>query len=292
MSPKRTALDAVEPVLADARIAQFLEQYREPTRSAYRTALGRFFVHAGFASVDQALAATPAQVAPVLRVMERRYKPSTVTQTLVATRRWYEAVRLESPDVVDPTAGQKHRAVRYETEWNVLHQGDAERLLELVEEPRDRAVLLALILQGWRASELAAMTWGQVRSELVDGEETWFVEWRSKRAKYRRQGLQPLVLEAARAVSPRQQPADPFIPYAEGEPLSRFQVYYIVRRYAARLGLKVTPHGLRATYTSSVIARKGIEAARQIVGHSDIKTTQRYSRWRIDRDDALTLKDF
>jgi site-specific recombinase XerD len=283
---------AIGTVLTAPEVVQFLDKHSvRTTQNAYRGALARYFHVAEIKSVAEAKQMTPPLFAPVLRLLERKYKRGTVTQTLIALRQWHQTMSLEDPSVVDPTAGQKRKSPKPETGWNVLRQGDAARLLEHIESPRDRAVLLALLFQGWRASELAAMTWACVKQEVVEGQLTWVAEWYSKRHKHRLQGLQPIVLESALGVCQRQQPTDPFIAYDGTTPLSRFDVYNIVQKYTKQAGFKVSPHGLRATYISSVIQRKGIEAARQLVGHEDIKTTQRYSRWKIDRDDVLSLKD-
>ncbi len=259
------------------------------TQSAYRAALERFFRAAGLETLAQVKELGDFRKA--LRVLEKESAPATVAHTVSVVRQFYQALQVESPEVKDPTVGVHIQAPDNVPDWNVLKQGDASELIELIPEPRDKAVVLTLVLQGWRVSEFCAMTWKNVRREG----ERWVVEWKAKRGKMRRQVLQPVVLEALRAAAGKGKKADlpsgPLVLNERGRAYTRDDVYHMVTRYSKKLGRRVTPHGLRATYISSVISRKGIEAARQLAGHRSIATTQRYSRWVVDSDDTLTVED-
>lgn len=269
-------------------IDQFLNQYRaETTQSAYRNALGRFLNAAGYTTVLEVKALTPEGLPRIVRNL--KCSPATTKHTLSAMRSFYGFLHQEDHRVVDPTLGFKAAPIGDNVpSWNVLHQGEAQAVLEKIDDLHDRAVFLALLMQGWRVSELCAIQWKNVR-QASDG--TWIMEWKGKRNKQRVQGLQTAVLEAVRALGGSVKSGAPFLPTPKGEHWTRFEVYGLVTRYAKLAGKKVTPHGLRASYISSVIARKGIEAARQLAGHEDIATTQRYSRWIVTADDQRAVED-
>ncbi len=269
-------------------VEQFLEQYRaKTTQSAYRDALHRFFAAAECVTVDQVKAITFEDIPSVVRHLT--CGPASVKHTLSAARSFYGFLRQEDRAVVDPTLGFKAPSIGDNAPmWNVLHKGEAQEVLAVIKDLHDRAVFLALVMQGWRVSELCALQWKNIR-QGQDGE--WIVEWKGKRGKQRVQGLQAPVLDAVRALGGVVKGNAPFLPTPKGEPWTRFEVYGLVTRYAKKAGKRVTPHGLRASYISSIIARKGLDAARQLAGHESADTTSRYSRWTVISDDKRTIED-
>lgn len=285
-------MSAKQPTLDEA-ICAFAEEAVHNrasvrTQETYRDAVRRFFVAAELTTLDEAKALTEQQVPKVLRQLERKYRPATVAMTISATRQFYRALRVDESDLVNPLTGDIRIPVPDNVpEWNVLQEGGPEALLAQAESPRDRAVLLCLVMQGWRVSEFCKMTWRNVREQ--GGKHV--AQWRGKRNKLRNQRLQQVVLDAIHLLGAPASPDSPLISADGKRHFTRFEVYNIVQKYAKKAGLKVTPHGLRATYISSVIKRKGLEAARQLGGHESVETTQRYSRWKIDADDELSLED-
>ncbi len=270
-----------------AAIDEFLAQCSptkvENTRAGYDAAIARFLEAAGVADLPSFLAFQDFPGA--VKSLEKDYKPATVAQTVIALRQFCRFLAM--PDL---TAGFKSKPFDNVPLENVLHEGDPALLLATVEDPRDRAVLTALMLQGWRVSDLCNLKWGNLRPGKAPG--SWIAEFKTKRGKLRTQGLQSAVYELAKGLAGKKvSPSSPFIAGPSGEPFTRHEIYGLVTRYSTLFGRRVSPHGLRATYISSVISRKGIEAARQLAGHKSLTTTQRYSRWQIESDDPLTVDD-
>ena len=267
-------------------IEAFLKRYPAKTQEAYRNALKRFCTASDFTTIAQFEALTRKEFPGIIYRLD--CSKATVKHTVAAVRSFYRFLRSTS-DIEDPTDGFKSPAVGDNVPaWNVLHQGEAQAVLEQIIDLHDRAVFLGLIMQGWRVSELCAMQWKNIRQTQTGD---WVVEWKGKRRKQRVQGLQAAVLEAVRGLGGVVKPSSPFIPTPKGEAWTRYEVYGLVTRYAKLAGKRVTPHGLRATYISSVINRKGIEAARQLAGHQSLDTTLRYSRWVVTSDDPRTVED-
>lgn len=284
MSEKTSSL---EEAIASFSVESVHNRASEGTQGSYQCALRRFFAVAERGTLAQAKALGESDMPKIVRRLEKKYRPATVALTISAARQFYRALRVDDPELVNPLTDVKIAVPNNVPDWNVLHEGASAELLSKVTDLRDRAVLLCLVIQGWRVSEFCGLTWKNVR-QRPDGEHV--VQWKGKRKKLRNLRLQKVVLEAIQALGPPARSDAPLVPAPDGRPFNRFEVYNLVKRCAKKAGFNVTPHGLRATYISSVIARKGIEAARQLGGHESIETTRRYSRWKIDEDE-LTVED-
>lgn len=277
--------------LAHARIEKFCAD-RPDLKHALLRFLDGVKKHEKVTTWKQLLALKPMQAERLQLKMTREdgYAVASVKAAFSAARSFYRELLLEELLAVNPLREVKVVGGRNIPSWNVLPQdGGAERLLQTIHgtfAARDRAVIAALLDHGFRAATLCSMSWGKV-SERPDG--TAVISFATKRGKQLTMKLKPrtVALLKAWAGPKRMETSHPLIcRKAKGvDPLTRFVVYRIVKRWTAKLGLQVTPHGLRATFISDVIRRKGIEAARQLAGHSNIETTVGYSRWVEVADD-------
>lgn len=175
---------------------------------------------------------------------------------------------------------------------DVVSIDDAERLLDqrFPDGPagsRDRAMLEILYGCGLRASEL-------VRLDVPDADlDEGFVRVLGKGSKER---IVPLAGAAAAAVGDylahgrpylrgtsgklRQEPA--LFVSVRGRRLTRQATFEIVRRYGERAGLALHPHTLRHSFATHMLeGGADLRSLQEMLGHSDISTTQVYTH--VDR---------
>ena len=274
-----------------ALLTEAFARLNPATRTRYQHVWTGFALEAKIIDLPALKALNGRGLEKVLDVMLTKYAPATVALTLAAVRCVVrKGVQLDALPK-DSTVGVKVPVGDNVPRNNVLLAGELEKLAKALPlGTLERAVVLALALQGLRRAELCAATWGDVKKGSDGRLELHLVGKGGKPAVL---GLQPLVLKAVQAWAGTETcgaPNAPFIAATPGVPLDEQQVYRMVNQITLKhLGHRATPHGLRATFGSDVIARKGIEVARQLMRHSSINTTVRYSRWLATRDDDRTL---
>ena len=86
--------------------------------------------------------------------------------------------------------------------------------------------------------------------------------------------------QRAKLIEGRSDPAVVFVSRA-GRPLSRIDIWKLVKKYAARLGVadKVSPHTLRHSFATHLLTQGAdLRVIQELLGHASIATTQHYTR--------------
>lgn len=148
---------------------------------------------------------------------------------------------------------------------------------------RDHALLLFLYNTGARADEAAHVLIGDLQLALTPGRDVSCVLVRGKGNKLRHCPLwNSTVTELAGLIRGRSMEEHVFI-NRTGQPLTRFGIHEMVRRYAARIapslnGKRVSPHVIRHT-TATHLLRSGVDinTIREWLGHVSLTTTNVYA---------------
>ncbi|AIF69384.1 recombinase XerC [Palaeococcus pacificus DY20341] len=182
-----------------------------------------------------------------------------------------EAERLKSPKV--PKSLPKS-----------LKQDEVRRLLEAIPPTRmrDRLVVFLLYTSGLRVSELC-----NLKVKDIDFERSLLVVRGGKGAKDRIVPIpKPVVEEIKRYLSTRDDESEYL--FVEDrrkakDKISPKTVWYLLRKYGEKSGVKVTPHMLRHSFATHMLENGvDIRAIQEFLGHSSLSTTQIYTRVTVE----------
>ena len=176
-----------------------------------------------------------------------------------------------------------------------LRPGETEDLLEAADDDaplphRDRALLELLYASGLRVAELASLDWTDLdlsarvlrvvgkgsKERMVpfgipaaEALKAWFRDW-----------------EEIRARTPSPGTAEPVFLNYRGTRLSARSVRRVIDRYARDAGIQggVHPHTLRHTFATHLLeGGADLRAIQELLGHSSLATTQKYTHVEVER---------
>ena len=148
---------------------------------------------------------------------------------------------------------------------------------------RDRGLLEDLYATGMRVSEVVGL-----RTEDVNLESA-FLKCRGKGGKERIVPLGEVAIDSLRTYLEKVRsrlPQSEFVFVGpKGKPLTRQRVWQLIRKYAREAGIqkKITPHTFRHSFATHLLERGAdLRIVQELLGHSDIATTQIYTH--VSRD--------
>ena len=260
----------------------------ERTLAAYGSDLRLFAEWVARSSVESPAGVTRTLVRRyVASLSTRQYARRSIARKAAALRRYFAWALEEGLAVVDPTIGVQVSAGQGRLP-RVLDRRELAQLLDgpTVDEPvwrrrRDDAVLEVLYGSGVRVSELCQLVIEQVRLD-----ERVLIVW-GKGSKERRVPLGDPAVEAMRswfAVRAEVVPsaAGPIVFANErGKQLTPRDVRRILDR---RSPTPTHPHALRHTFATHLLdGGADLRSVQELLGHSDVATTQRYTHVSRDR---------
>jgi integrase/recombinase XerD len=159
---------------------------------------------------------------------------------------------------------------RPKTLMPTLESFEMMQVLNGAEVPRDRAILTLIMDNGVRADEVCSLLKHNIRQEtvVVHGKTGWREVPISEETRR-------LLLQIA-ATSPGDH-----VFHGHKGPITRHLIYAIVRRALERAGIKgpkLGPHRIRHAFGKNFLVQGGdLRSLQQIMGHADIKTTEKYA---------------
>jgi site-specific recombinase XerD len=222
-------------------------------------------------------------------LLDRRLSAKTINCYLDSIRGFYDyLIHEESVPIVNPVKrGYVLKLSRPLPRY--LRDEEIPRLFGVIDQPRDRAIFMLMLRCGLRVEEVAQLTLGALdlpRSQLFvyhgkggkdrivylshDAQQA-LLEYLKTRCFYRAKRL--FLVDKGRC---------------RGNAISVRGIQKRMEHYARQAGLKVCCHQLRHTMATQLLnADADLVTIQDLLGHSRIKTTQRYcqvSNLKVQRD--------
>ena len=181
----------------------------------------------------------------------------------------------------------------------ILSSAAVQRILALESDLRNSVLLRLFYASGGRVSELAQLFWGALldRSSKA-GNPAGQVTLLGKGQKTRTILLSTDTWASIQELRQHEESAgfgtrsNPVFRSRKGGPLSRQQIWRIVRRAAKRAGLEqaVSPHWLRHAHASHALDNGApTHLVKETLGHKSLTTTSKYAHARPDDSSARYL---
>ncbi len=286
-------------------IEEFLEHLRlernlsPHTLRAYRGDLERFlvFLARDYLNIDAAAVGVgdvdPAAVRAFLAAMTRDgLARSSQGRSLSAVRSMFRFACLSGRVGANPAAGVR-TPKKDQTLPRHLRPGEVERILEAPDadqplERRDRALLELLYATGLRVGELVSLNWrdldlgSRVLRVVGKGGKERMVPFGKPAAE----ALSAWLADWEELVDESEAGEDPVFLGRRGRRLGDRSVRRIIDRHTAAAGIPagVHPHTLRHTFATHMLEEGAdLRTIQELLGHSSLATTQRYTHVEIER---------
>ena len=257
------------------------------TISAYRTDLSHFTEYCADLGIEDPDAVKRQDIMNyMLGLKDKKISSNSISRALVAIKMFYKFLvqeRLAKDDVAGVL--ESPRLVRPLP--NVMGMAEVDKLLSAPDVrdwmgARDKAALELMYATGMRVSELVDLR--------IDGLnlDVGYIKCRGKGDKERIVPIGKRAKEATERylekVRPKLLPkgsADPHVFLSRlGKKISRVSFWKMIKRNAklARIKRDVTPHTLRHSFATHLLERGAdLRVVQEMLGHSDISTTQVYT---------------
>lgn len=257
------------------------------TRQAYERDLRLFCKTLGFKNSDALVNVSREQITGyMMQLKEKGLAAATIARKLAAIKAFYRFMTAEGymdanpAEVVEAgTKGIKLPRVLSEDEVvRLLNQPD----ITTAEGFRDRTMLEVLYATGMRVSELINLT-----LERVDLNMKYIIAF----GKGSKERIVPLGSVAAEFLQQYLEKVRPKLTHADrntnivflafgGHELTRQRFWQIIRAYGrkANINKALTPHILRHSFATHLLDNGAdLRSVQELLGHSDISTTQIYT---------------
>lgn len=212
-------------------------------------------------------------------------KPATISRSIASMKAFYHYMEKERRLAVDPS--ERLKAPRIEKKMpTVLTTEEVTRLLEQPggtspKELRDKAMLELLYATGIRVSELISLRVSDVnlRMEYLicsDGHKERIIPF----GTIARKALEAYLAEGRpKLISDEKE--DRLFTNCSGQPMSRQGFWKLMKGYGKKAGIEagITPHMLRHSFAAHMVGNGAdLKSVQEMLGHSDISTTQIYAQ--------------
>ena len=226
------------------------------------------------ARLDTSVEVTPVQVNDFLSFVSsmQTYKPKTFHRIISTLSSFYRFLYSQNIVKANPLTGIDRPRIKQQ-EVKYLKHNQVLRLIDSIEDSRDKLIVRTIYATGVRVSELC-----NINIEDIDFDEHT-IRIRGKGDKIRTVFIDEETLsEILKFIGNRI--VGPLFVGQQGKHISSRAIQHIFRHYAPQ---GITPHKIRHSYASELYKRsKNLRVVQENLGHTSIKTTEIYLHTDID----------
>lgn len=268
---------------------QYLHQEKqtsENTEVSYKRDLRKMSQYLSSQGVDSVKAVTATGLNSYVMFLEKEgMKPATISRSIASMKAFFNYLTKQGILSEDPSEGLK--APKIEKKMPAVLS--TEEMTLLLEQPsgstpkelRDKAMLELLYATGIRVSELIALKVSDVNLQMEylncnDSHKERVIPFgnvaRDALRKYLQDGRMKLIED---------ENVEWLFTNCSGQAMSRQGFWKLIKHYGNKAGIKgeITPHTLRHSFAAHLVGNGAdLKAVQEMLGHSDISTTQVYSQ--------------
>lgn len=255
------------------------------TELSYRRDLSKVQKYMSSKGISDVAQVTPADLnSYVVYLNDNKFSNATISRSVACLKSFYHYLYKEG--VVDNDVSDFVKAPKVEKKIpKILTPKEVICLLEqpkgkTPKEIRDKAMLELLYATGIRVSELISLRISDINMQMSyiviheNGKERVIPfghEAKSALHKY---------FEGARESMLEEKSSDILFANCSGLPMSRQGFWKLIKYYAKKAGIEadITPHTLRHSFAAHLVENGAdLRSVQEMLGHSDISTTQIYA---------------
>lgn len=226
----------------------------------------------------------------VLYLEKNHFSAATISRNIASLKAFYHYLFKEGMVGHDEAEGLHAPKIEKKLP-EILSMDEVVRLLEQpsgesAKEIRDKAMLELLYATGIRVTELITLKLGDVNLQMGyivcrDASKERVIPFgnEAKNALLR-------YLQETRASMIEDQDSDYLFVNCSGQPMSRQGFWKLIKYYAKKAGIvaDITPHTLRHSFAAHLVENGAdLRSVQEMLGHSDISTTQIYANMNHNR---------
>lgn len=219
----------------------------------------------------------------IIFLTDKEFSNATISRNIAAIKSWNQFMLKK--ELVETDFVQNLKSPKIEKKLPEILQ--MEEVVKLLEEPkgknpkelRDKAMLELLYATGIRVTELITLTTSQINMQMNyiicnDGYKDRIIPFGMKA----REALLNY-LEYSRNTMLQNPDSEVLFVNCSGQSMSRQGFWKLIKYYATKAGINadITPHTLRHSFAAHLVENGAdLKSVQEMLGHSDISTTQIY----------------
>ncbi len=221
---------------------------------------------------------------------KENFKPATISRNIASIKAWFHFMMKEH--IIEDDISDALKSPKIEKKVpEIMSMGEVDTLLSQPslnnpKEIRDKAMLELLYATGIRVTELISLTVKDLNLQM-----NYIIcsdEHKERMIPFGSKAKNALVeyLKNSRPIMVANETSDILFVNCSGQAMSRQGFWKLIKFYANKAGIMsdITPHTLRHSFAAHLVENGAdLRSVQEMLGHSDISTTQIYANLNHNR---------